>query len=151
MPWKNKNVISLRTRISAPPWAAWHSVRSTLRQMKQSPTGNRLSIEFSDVQAPIEGAVSVPVRINLGPPLDHLMLIEIEGERPRLFPSFAGVLSLQQAGDHETDLCLDGYYTVPLGELGHSADITLLRGAAAASLQRFLDGVAARLQRARPA
>jgi hypothetical protein len=65
--------------------------------------------------------------------------------QPKLYPTFAGVLSLAPAGERSCELLLDGAYAVPLGVLGRAIDSTFLCGAAQASLERFVREIANRV------
>jgi len=60
-----------------------------------------------------------------------------------LFPKLSADLILAHIGSHKTKLSLQGTYQPPLGPLGKAADRILLRNVAEATVQDWVDRVAA--------
>jgi hypothetical protein len=63
-------------------------------------------------------------------------------ENPGLFPTMTATLSMFPLSSTETQLELEGSYTVPLGKLGATFDATLGHRLAEASVNRFIQEVA---------
>lgn len=93
--------------------------------------------------------VTRPVRIGVGPLLeeDDALVLPVwweDAEHPHLFPTFDGGLELR-GGHHGTEVRLVGSYEPPLGTLGRFADGLAGHRFVVASLETFLDEIAARL------
>ncbi len=63
----------------------------------------------------------------------------------QLFPTLEGKLTVQPLGPHSCTLWLGGTYQPPLGAPGREIDKAVLHNVAEATIQDFVDGVAARL------
>ncbi|HYW28008.1 MAG TPA: hypothetical protein VE953_27800 [Terriglobales bacterium] len=65
--------------------------------------------------------------------------------RDRLFPVLDGKLTVQPLGPHSSILWMGATYQPPLGGLGHELDDVALHNVASATIEDFVEGVAARL------
>ena len=92
-----------------------------------------LMLEALDISVPIV------VRVVREGDASQGTAIEIGAERnAALFPVFQGTVRAEPTGPLNSNLVLEGTYTVPLGLIGAAADRTVLADVARASLQRFL-------------
>ncbi|MGZ3499433.1 MAG: hypothetical protein ACXWNZ_17630 [Vulcanimicrobiaceae bacterium] len=102
-----------------------------------------LKIDLADLQAPVDGVVSVPIRPRIAITGDYRLDVDFAAAvAPAVYPDVHGNLSVAATSPQTCELKLEGYYVVPFGELGATIDMTLLCGAVAASLQRFLHELA---------
>ena len=89
--------------------------------------------EVSDKQSP------------LGEPRTEIELSWSATSAAALFPSMEATLSLYPLSAHETQLDLDGRYRPPLGAVGQALDALVGHRIAEASVLRFLQEVASRI------
>jgi len=64
-----------------------------------------------------------------------------------LFPSMEATLSIYPLSAHETQIELDGAYRPPLGTVGHAIDAVVGHRVAEASVLRFVQDIAGRINR----
>lgn len=136
--------VSLEAPTCGPAAAAAPVLGAMLREMEAHPGMAGLCIDLArDLQMPVEATLNVPVKITVvGTPTAKEFDLKVTANTPHdYYPHFVGSLKLTDLA-FGTCLQLIGSYTVPLGGLGAAVDITFLRGAAAASLQRYLDRLA---------
>lgn len=62
-----------------------------------------------------------------------------------LFPVLDGKLTVQPLGPHSSTLWMGATYQPPLGAVGHELNDVALHNVASATIEEFVDGVAARL------
>lgn len=136
--------VSLEARTRGPAAAAAPVLETMLRELEANPGMAGLAIDLArDLQMPIEAELKVPITVTLvAMPGPHQFDIRFAAATPRdYYPHFAGTLKLSDF-PNSTCLSLVGSYTVPLAGLGSMIDMTFLRGAAGASLQRYLERLA---------
>lgn len=106
-----------------------------------------LSLGFDRIGLPAAGEIAVPVSIDTQaqPQRYECELTIAAAATTTLFPRFNGSLSVSPMRDSGSELWLQGSYTVPLGILGEFVDATFLRGAADATLERFVAWLAAEI------
>lgn len=102
-----------------------------------------LAVPLASLHLPGVGDLTVPVLLTLGEPShahgDTSFPVRLQARaKEHLFPAFSGTLRVHRAGEHRSDMILEGNYRPPAGWLGEAADKTLLRSAATLSLQTFL-------------
>ena len=99
-----------------------------------------LSLGFDQIRLPAAGVIAVPVSIDTRtqPQRYECELTISATAGTKMFPKFAGSLSVSPMRDSGSELWLAGTYTVPLGAIGEFVDATFLHGAADASLKRFV-------------
>jgi hypothetical protein len=138
---QNRNSISLDSPIDVAAQAVPQALADQMRALNERKP--QLRIEFSDLGAPLDGAIVVPVQAlaTANPAGDFALEITAAGNK-RLYPVFSGTLALVSMDKMKCALRLEGTYDAPLGMLGFAIDATLLAGAARTSLQRFLDDLA---------
>jgi hypothetical protein len=102
-----------------------------------------------DLQMPIEASVHVSVTPHVADTKDpHRFDIRLAAEAAHdYYPHFRGSLVLEPDQRYTCVLVIEGHYAVPFGDIGKNIDMTFLRGAAAKSLQRFVDQVADEVSR----
>jgi len=103
-----------------------------------------LSLGFDRIGVPGAGELSVPVMLatDAQPQRYECELTITATATTELFPTFAGSVSVSPMRDSGSELWLQGTYSVPFGAAGQLVDATILRGAADASLQRFVTWLA---------
>lgn len=103
-----------------------------------------LSVRFAGVRSDRQAAIGIgPVVVEA----DGTRLLPLwweAAEHPELFPTFDGGLQVCPH-DRGTELRLEGHYRPPLGAAGGLVNRAVLHRAATASLEAFLDRLAARL------
>jgi len=106
-----------------------------------------LSLGFEQIRLPAAGEIAVPVSIDAQaqPQRYECELTIAATATAALFPTFSGSLSVSPMRDSGSELWLQGSYAVPLGIVGEFVDATFLRGAADASLDRFVAWLAAEI------
>lgn len=83
-------------------------------------------------------------------PFAHGVAVPVEwraAEHPELYPTLSGWLRLEPAGPAACRLRFDAHYQPPAGRLGAAVDRAVLHRVAEASVQEFVERVAARLHR----
>ena len=137
--------IETATAIAAPAAFALPAVERILREFAD-PGSASLALNISELHLPFQAVISVPVkaRVSAGCGRNEWRLRIQAAQHAQLYPVFEGALRLLRAG-HTSELHLEGAYAVPLGTLGRAIDATVLRGAAEASLQRFVREIAHRV------
>jgi hypothetical protein len=83
----------------------------------------------------------------LGDPKTQLEIAWTAATAAGLFPSMEATLSIYPLSAHETQLELDGRYRPPLGVVGNALDAVVGHRLAEASVLRFVQDVAARINR----
>lgn len=106
-----------------------------------------LALNLRQLHLPFEAEIRVPVEARVSPGSAHNeWRLDIRAaHNAALYPTFEGLLTLLPVGRCSAQLQLQGRYTVPFGALGKALDVTLMRGAAPSSLQRFVREVACRV------
>ena len=106
-----------------------------------------LSLGFDRIRIPGAGEVAVPIKVDAqAQPQRYECELTISATSgTKLFPTFAGSLAISPMRDSGSELWLTGEYSVPLGAVGGFVDATFLRGAADASLERFVTWMAAEI------
>jgi hypothetical protein len=100
-------------------------------------------------KAPV-GRIGKQVELTVGPPEapgDWLVVpVAWHATGPGgLFPVLDGKLTVQPLGPHSSTLWMGAIYEPPLGGLGHELDDVALHNVASATIEDFVQGVAARL------
>jgi len=138
--------VSATTAIRVPVLLALPTLGGVLKERAQQPEGVVLQVELPELRIPFHATIGVPVLTKIKGLDRHEWSLEMRAAtNPSVYPTFHGVLALEPVGAHACELQLKGKYAVPLGPLGRAIDATLFRGAAVASLQRFVDDVAFRV------
>ncbi|HKU66950.1 MAG TPA: hypothetical protein VJP85_04145 [Candidatus Baltobacteraceae bacterium] len=122
------------------------AVDAILSEFAQEPGRASLALNVRQLHLPFQATISVAIsaRIASGDaPNEWRLHIEAE-HNPAVYPKFDGVLSLTSDGC-SSRLQLDGTYIAPFGAVGRAIDVTLLRGAARSSLDRFVRELAYRV------
>lgn len=99
---------------------------------------------------PIAGRISKEVELTVGAPEapgDWLVVpVAWRATGPGgLFPVLDGKLTVQPLGPHSSILWIGATYRPPMGGLGHELDEVALHNVAGATIEDFVEGVAARL------
>lgn len=137
--------VSVRAAVDAPANLTAPAVAAILEDLQREPGRAGMCVDLAlDLQAPIEVTVNVPVRLTVcRPSTEPFFDLSVGAATPHdYYPDFTGRLRVSAATAATCVLTLEGTYAVPLGALGIALDMTLLRGAAEASLARFLEYVA---------
>lgn len=132
--------------VNAPAAFARQAVETILSEFAQEPGRASLALNVRQLHLPFQATITVPIeaRVSPGQAATEWQLHIEAARNPELYPKFDGVLSLCDQG-FGSQLQLDGDYTAPFGAVGRAIDATLLRGAARASLERFVREVAYRV------
>ncbi|HEY8320632.1 MAG TPA: hypothetical protein VIG46_02405 [Candidatus Baltobacteraceae bacterium] len=103
-----------------------------------------LSLGFDRIGVPGAGELSVPVTLaaEAQPQRYECELAIAATATTKLFPTFAGSISVSPMRDSGSELWLQGAYSVPFGAAGQFVDATFLHHAADASLERFITWLA---------
>ncbi|HZT11889.1 MAG TPA: hypothetical protein VFA29_03765 [Candidatus Baltobacteraceae bacterium] len=139
--------ISTATAIPVADAYALPALETVLTELNKHPGSASLALNMQELHIPLQAMISVPVEAQASPDGGrHAWHLEIRAaSRPQMYPTFEGRLRLAPAGERSSELQLDGRYQVPLGALGKALDSTFLRGAAHASVQRFVRELAHRV------
>lgn len=93
------------------------------------------------------------VRLRIGSPpagtLKDRVMLPVSWEAvggPPLFPAMEGILHVNPAGEGETKITLNVRYDPPLGQLGEVLDRTLLHRLGQATIEDFVNRLAANLE-----
>jgi hypothetical protein len=81
----------------------------------------------------------------LGAPTTELEIAWTAARASALFPSMEATLSVYPLSAHETQIALHGRYRPPLGVVGNALDALAGHRVAEASVLRFVNDVAARI------
>lgn len=139
----------MRSSIALPVPAryALPAVEAILNEFAREPGRASLALNVRQLHLPFEAtiAVAVDARVEPGEASNEWHLQIQAARNPGLYPKFDGVLTLIAANETDSQLQLDGAYTVPMGSVGRVVDATVLRGAAKTSLERFVREVAYRV------
>jgi hypothetical protein len=114
-----------------------------------SPLGERRYLARVGFKA-AAARVSKQVELSVGAPDvqgDWLLVpVTWRATGPRqLFPALDGKLTVQPLGPHSSVLWMGAMYTPPLGAVGRQLNEVALHNVASATVQDFVEGVAARL------
>ncbi len=146
---KNKSgfKVSAVTAIRVPAIFALPAVDAALKEFAHRPGSGSLAVNVQELGFPLAATVGIPIEASVSDGRSrHEWEIEMRSAtRAHMYPSFTGVLSVTQAGASGCELRLEGEYMVPLGEIGRVIDLTLFKGIAQSSLQRFVHDIAARV------
>lgn len=109
----------------------------------------RVSVGALEIGADVKVAVrSLEERVSaLGERKAELAIWWTAASAADLFPSMEATLSIHPLSAHETQLALDGRYRPPFGAVGNAIDAVVGHRLAEASVLRFVQDVAARLNR----
>jgi hypothetical protein len=114
-----------------------------------SPLGGRRYLARVGFRA-LTGRISKQVELTVGPPEapgDWLVVpVAWRATGPDgLFPILDGRLTVQPLGPHSSTIWIGATYQPPLGGLGHELNDVALHNVASATVEDFVEGVAARL------
>ncbi len=139
--------VSTATAIPLPAALALPALETVLKEFAKHPRSASLALDIEQLRVPFQAMVSVPVQAHVlpGESRNEWRLQIRAASKPQMYPAFDGVLTLVPATRNGSQLELSGAYIVPFGLLGRTLDVTLLRGMAQSSLQRFLRDVANRI------
>lgn len=145
---KNKEGVPISTTaaVTVPAAHALPALETILTELTKRPGSTSLALAMHEVHIPLQAMISVPVQAQVLPGKarnDWRLEIRAASKSP-LYPTFAGNLTLSPASERSCELSLHGSYSVPLDGIGRAIDATLLRGAAQASIDRFVREIAHR-------
>lgn len=110
-------------------------------------TGLRVNVGGIEIGAEIDLVVDgTETHDRPGAPQTTLKLRWRGANRPGLFPTMEAELSLYPLSPRETQLDLLGHYRPPLGVVGSAMDVLVGHRIAEASVHRFVDDIAERLE-----
>lgn len=134
--------------ITLPAHHALAAIETILGELTKHPGSASLALEMHELHVPLQAMISVPIEARVFPSSSrnewHLEIRAVAGAN--VFPTFEGTLAITPAGERGSELHLDGTYHVPLNGVGRAIDATLMRGAAEASIQRFVREIAHRAE-----
>ncbi len=141
------HTVEIYASLSVPGEPARDAAIEILRAMtERQPPYDRVALVLGlqELRFPIDATLSVPVEAHAVPrPMRWECELEIgAADNERFFPRFAGTVTITPVGADKSEIWLQGAYEPPLGKLGANIDMTILRGAASASLRRFVDWLA---------
>ncbi len=142
--------VALRSSVGVPLAAALPIFEKVVGALTKPESAPDLSIDLArDLKMPFEAQVHVPVQFDASAPQvdDGFNVTLVPAVRRPYYPRFAGILRMAEQRAESSALLLEGSYTVPFGIVGRVLDMTLFRGAARRSLQRFLDHIASIVDR----
>ena len=133
--------LSICSAVSAPIQLAWTALSDITKDLEANPGREALALDLDELEIPFEAKLAVPIKTRFATRRSRYeKAISIKPTiRRDVFPCFSGVLAFESTLARTCQLRLDGTYTVPLGILGKTIDMTFTRGAAKASLQGLLD------------
>lgn len=139
--------VSTATAITVPATFALPAIETILHEFAKHPGSASLALKIDQLHVPFQAMISVPVEacVSPGEGRNEWSLQIRAAANAHMYPTFEGVLTLVPAARTGSELQLNGTYLVPFGALGRAIDLTLLRGAAQSSLQRFVRDVANRI------
>lgn len=139
--------VSSSAAVAVPIHFALPALETILREFAQEPGRASLALNVRQLHLPFEATICVGIkaRVSSGETRNEWHLQISAARNPRMYPTFDGVLTLIEVADSGSQLLLSGTYVVPFGALGRAIDVTLLRGAATSSLERFSRELAYRL------
>jgi hypothetical protein len=116
-----------------------------------SPLGERRYLIRVGFRA-LAGRISKEVELTVGAPEapGSWLVIPIAWRatgREGLFPVLDGTLAVRPLGPHSSILWMGAKYEPPLGGLGHELNDVALHNVASATIEDFVEGVAARLSK----
>jgi hypothetical protein len=134
-----------------------HSVRRELLEPPErwlpasvaSPLGDRRYLTRVGFSAAV-GRISKRVELTVGQP-EHQgawLIVPVAWRASgasQLFPVLDGKLTVQPLGPHSSIVWIGASYQPPLGALGHGIDEAAMHNVATATIEDFVQGVAARL------
>lgn len=141
--------VRLQRNLRIPPVPAFRALNEILAAIaaqERNWQGFALHISLGDLRLPDFGYVSVPIALTLGAADAGRHAIELQFRavnHPGSFPTFTGSMGVDGMGPSGAILWLGGGYDVPLNIFGKLVDSSLASGAAAKTLENFVDDVAA--------
>ena len=132
--------VNASTAITVPANYALPAIDTILREFVKQPGNAALALNMREMHLPFEALISVPIeaRVSAGENVNEWRVVIRAASRAEMYPVFSGCLTLISAAQMGSQIELCGMYTVPLGRLGRAIDLTILRGVAQATLQRFV-------------
>lgn len=133
--------------MTVPAHFALPAVETILNEFAQESGRASLALNVRQLRLPFQATIYVAVdaRVLPGDAPNEWRIHICAARNPALYPTFDGVLTLVDAAAAGSVLQLEGEYDVPFGAVGRAIDVTLLRGAAISSLERFVREVAYRV------
>jgi hypothetical protein len=144
----------VRTALAADPGAVFE--RATTEGVKRTnETASKLRVEVGPLELGTDVDIVVREIEERRGPRHHepmtTMKLELKASRAsELFPTLEATLSIYPLSPNETQLELQGTYSVPLGPLGDAVDALVGHRVAHASVNRFVTDVAALLRQELP-
>jgi CBS domain-containing protein len=150
-------------QVSGRPSALEARLRGNLRDLLRTATGSdvdeldadgsfRIRLDTVAVGLPVSKTVRVSTGVATTTPDGRLRIPLSWRAAPAgaAFPTFDGVIELEPLSARNAQIAVVGTYTLPLGVLGAAVDASLLSGAAEATGQRLVDGLAEALRQHAP-
>lgn len=139
--------VATSVTVSASTHFASPALETILKEFSQEAGRASLALNMRQLHLPFEAVIHVAVHAQVvpGETRDQWHLHIRAARNHALYPTFDGILTLTTAGERSCQLQLAGKYVVPFGAVGRAIDVTLLRGAARSSLERFLREVGYRV------
>lgn len=123
------------------------ALETILKEFAQEPGRASLALNVRQLRLPFEATICVAVRAQVlpGHARNEWQLHIRAAQNHTMYPEFDGLLRLTTSGNSGSQLQLAGKYTVPFRALGRAINVTVLRGAARSSLERFVRELAYRV------
>ena len=141
--------VRLQRNLRIPPVSAYRALNEILPAIaaqERNWQGFALHISLGDLRLPDFGYVSVPIALTLGQAHADRQAIDLQfraSNHAGSFPTFTGTMGIDTMGPSGSILWLGGGYDVPLNLFGKLVDASIAGGAAAKTLENFLDDIAA--------
>src|SRR5581483_9238599 len=121
--------VTIKTAVSLPVEHAFPACERVLEDLRKRPDDAMLSIDLSrDLQAPLEALLSVPIALHVSrASRENELNVRISSaNHANLYPTFEGAVCVARARGDSSVITVKGRYSVPLGTVGETVDMTFL-------------------------